>query len=114
MPEGNRNPHGLMLYGWLQILAQSFYLLNEEVDVRLGGGRVRDDHPEEVGLVPLRLVANHGRARLHHQGFDFGSHLVMETKRNSRLILTPLFLPVQPVSWLGIKEQFAFHPLCLH
>lgn len=60
----------------LQVLAQPLYLLNEEVDVRLGGGWVRDDHPEEVGFVPLRLVANHGCPRLHHQGFDLGSHPV--------------------------------------
>lgn len=80
MPEGKGNPHKFLFEeGPLQILAQSFYLFNEEVDVRLCGGRVRDDHPEEVGLVALRLVANHGRARLHHQGFDFRSHLVMET-----------------------------------
>lgn len=80
--------HGLRTQS--QVLAQSFYLLNEEVDIRLGRGWVRDDHPEEVGLVPLRLVAHHGRARLHHQGFDFGGHLVREnTKQNSRLILTP-------------------------
>lgn len=94
----------------LQILAQAFYLLKEEVDVGLRGGRVRDDHPEEVGLVPLRLVANHGRAGLHHQGFDFGSHLVMETKQNSRLTLTPLSLPVQPAAWLAIKGAVCFSP----
>lgn len=93
---GTESPR-LMFYRRLQILAQSLYLLNEEVDVRLGGGWVGDDHPEEVGLVPLRLVANHGRARLHHQGFDFRSHLVMETKQNVKLMLTPLLLPVQPV-----------------
>lgn len=45
----------------LQILTQPLYLLNEEIDVRLGGGWVGDDHPEEVGFVPLRLVAHHGR-----------------------------------------------------
>ena len=81
-----------MFYGGqLQILAQSFYLLDEEVNIGLCSSWVRDDHPEKVGLVPLGLVANHGRARLHHQGFDFGGHLVTEnTKPNSRPILTQL------------------------
>lgn len=46
--------------GGLQILTQPLYFLDEEIDVRLGGGWVGDDHPEEVGLVPLRLVTNHG------------------------------------------------------
>lgn len=101
--------------GHLQILAQSFYLLNEEVNIRLRSGWVRDDHPEKVGLVPLRLVANHGRARLHHQRFDFGGHLVMEnTKQNSRPTLTPLsFEQCNPfLSW-G-KEPLAFYCLYLY
>lgn len=86
-------PRTLVQQRLLQVLAQPLYLFNEEVDVRLGGSWVGDDHPEEVGFVPLRLVANHGCARLHHQGFDLGSHLVMENiKPNSALMMTALLL----------------------
>lgn len=98
-----------MFYGrQLQILAQPLYFLNEEVDIRLGSGWVGDDHPEEVGLVPLRLVANHGRARLHHQGFDFRGHLVREnTKQNSRLIYHALFQNATHFL-VGKKSNFLF------
>lgn len=43
----------------LQILPQSFDLLNQEVNVRLGSCRIRNNHSEEVGFVSLRLVSNH-------------------------------------------------------
>lgn len=91
MPEGKKHGRGLWFSkGDLQVLAQPFYFLNEEVDVRLGGRWVGDDHPEEVGFVPLGLVANHGCPRLHHQGFDLGSHLVVENiKSSSALMVTP-------------------------
>ena len=58
-----------------------------------------DDHPEEVGLVPLRLVANHGCARFHHQGFDFRGHLVRENKTKLKIDTnTMLFFIIQPIS----------------
>ena len=89
-----------MYCGWqLQILAQPLYLLNQEVNIRLGSGWVGDDHPEEVSLVPLRLVANHGCARFHHQGFDFRGHLVRENKRKLKIDTnTMLFFIIQPIS----------------
>lgn len=59
----------------LQVLSESLDLLDEEVDVRLGGSVIGDDHAEEVDLVSLRLVAHHGGAALHHHGFDLRRHL---------------------------------------
>ena len=59
----------------LQVMAQPLDLIDEEVDVRLGGGRVGDDHAEEVDLLTLGLVAHHGGPRLHHQRLDLGGHL---------------------------------------
>lgn len=44
----------------LQVIADPLYLVDEEVDVRLGGRRVGDDHTEEVDLIGLWLVAHHG------------------------------------------------------
>lgn len=44
----------------LQVVADPLYLVDEEVDVRLGGCRVGDDHTEEVDLIGLWLVAHHG------------------------------------------------------
>lgn len=55
--------------GWisgLQVVPQSLDLIHQEVDVGAGCSGVGDDHAEEVDLVPLRLVAHHGRPRLHH------------------------------------------------
>lgn len=44
----------------LQVLAQPLDLVDEEVDIRLGGCRVGDHHAEEIDLVGLWLVAHHG------------------------------------------------------
>lgn len=44
----------------LQVVAHPLYLVNEEVDVRLGGCGVGHDHTEEVDFIALRLVAYHG------------------------------------------------------
>lgn len=49
-------------HGHLQVVADPLYLVDEEVDVRLGGRRVGDDHTEEVDLIGLWLVAHHGGA----------------------------------------------------
>lgn len=46
--------------GDLQVVAQPLYLINEEVDVRLGDCRVGNDHTEKVDFVALRLVSHHG------------------------------------------------------
>lgn len=46
--------------GGLQILAQPFNLIDEEVDVGLRGREVGHHHPEEVDFISLRLVAHHG------------------------------------------------------
>ena len=56
-------------------MAESFDLLDEEVDVLESGGGVGDDHPEEVHLVSLGLVAHHGGAVLHHPGLYHRRHL---------------------------------------
>lgn len=44
----------------LQVVADPLHLVDEEVDVGLGGCRVGDDHTEEVDLIGLWLVAHHG------------------------------------------------------
>lgn len=44
----------------LQVVTQPFNLIDEEVDVGLGGCRVGDHHTEEVDFIGLRLVAHHG------------------------------------------------------
>lgn len=56
-------------------MAESLDLLDEEVDVLESSCGVGDHHAEEVHLVPLRLVADHGCAVLHHPGFYYRSHL---------------------------------------
>ncbi len=56
-------------------MTQPLDLVNEEVDVRLGGRGVGDDHTEEVDFIALRLVAHHGGAWLHHHGLDLWRHL---------------------------------------
>lgn len=60
----------------LQVVTEPLYLIDEEVDVRLGNRRVGDDHSEEVYFIALRLVAHHGGPRLHHHGLDLWCHLL--------------------------------------
>ena len=56
-------------------LSDSFDLVDQEIDVGLGGGRVGDDHPEEVDSVAERLVAHHRRPLQHHLRLDLGGDL---------------------------------------
>lgn len=60
----------------LQVVTQPLNLVNEEVNVGLGGRRVGDHHTEEVDFSALRLVAHHGGSRLHHHGLDLWCYLV--------------------------------------
>lgn len=60
----------------LQVATQPLNLINEEVNVGLGGRRVGDDHTEEVDFIALRLVAHHGGPGLHHHGLDLWCYLV--------------------------------------
>lgn len=69
----------------LQIVPQSFNLLNQEVDVRPGGSGVGDDHAKEVDFVSLGLVAHHGGPGLHHHCLDLRGHL-SEMHKKSPLI----------------------------
>lgn len=68
-----------------QVLSESLDLLDEEVDVRLGGSVVGDDHAEEIDFVSLRLVAHHGGAALHHHRFDLWRHLEGVEEEDTRL-----------------------------
>lgn len=45
----------------LQVVSEPIDLVHQEVNVCAGCSGVGDDHAEEVDLVPLRLVAHHGR-----------------------------------------------------
>lgn len=73
--------------GALQVLSESLDLFDEEVNVLEGGGRVGDDHAEEVDFVSLWLVAHHGCPVLHHPSFDRRSNL-----RKKHLTLSQEFL----------------------
>lgn len=56
-------------YVWtdfLQVMAQSVHLGQEEIDVGLRYGGTGDNIPEEVGPSIIRLIANHQRTSLHH------------------------------------------------
>jgi len=63
--------------GNLEIVSETVDGVEHEVDVALLNGLVRDDAPEEVGVLAQRLVADHDRALGHHQGLDLGGHLVV-------------------------------------
>lgn len=54
------------------------YLIQDKVHVLSAGLRADDDHPEEVGLVSVRLVAHHHAALLHHALFHHRGHLQEE------------------------------------
>lgn len=70
--------HFAVRAGLLQIPPESFDFLHQEVDIGSRRGRVGDDHAKEVDLLPLRLVAHHRGARLHHHGLDLWGHLLEE------------------------------------
>lgn len=58
-----------------QVLSQVVYLVQDKVHVLPADLRTDDNHPEEVGLAPMGLIAHHHAALLHHALFDDWSHL---------------------------------------
>lgn len=58
-----------------EVVAQLDNLVQQEVDVLVLRGGVRQHASEEVHLGSQRLVANHSRAFLHHPGFYLRSQL---------------------------------------
>lgn len=61
-----------------QVLSQIVDLIQDKVHVLPADLRTDDDHPEEVGLFSVGLVANHHAALLHHALFDHRCHLQEE------------------------------------
>ena len=59
----------------LQLLPQSFYFLQEEVNIVKSGCWIGYNHPEEVWFITKRLITNHRVTFLHHHGFDLWRHL---------------------------------------
>lgn len=56
-------------------MAQPDDLIQQEVDVFLLRGRIRQHTPEEIDFGSQRLIANQNRPLLHHPAFDPRSHL---------------------------------------
>ena len=54
------------------------YFIQDEVHVRGADPGADDDHPKEVGIVSVGLVAHHHAARLHHALLDLWCHLEEE------------------------------------
>lgn len=83
-------------------MPQSLNLLDQEIDVWPGGGRVGDDHAKEVDLISLWLVTHHRSARLHHHCFDLRSHLLQKKKKkkvqNDQNTNLPHHLYNQPIT----------------
>lgn len=61
-----------------QVLSQIVDLIQDKVHVLPADLRTDDDHPEEVGLFSVWLVAHHHAALLHHALFDHRCHLQEE------------------------------------
>lgn len=95
----NREQGGFVL----KVLAQSFDLLDEKVDILEGGGRIGDHHAEKVDLVPLWLVADHGRAVLHHPGFYHGGHLGVTLVIQQTHLITLQWITFYPAIKLQLK-----------
>ena len=61
-----------------QITTETLDLVEHEVNVFVGGGRIGDDGAKEVRLVVEWLIADHQRALEHHSLLDSWRHLPKE------------------------------------
>ena len=59
----------------LQVRPQAMNFIKDKVHVLGADPGADDDHPEEVGIDSMGLVAHHHAARLHHALLDLWRHL---------------------------------------
>ena len=67
---------GGLRHGLVQLVAESFDLVQQEVEIRAVNGRVADDQTKEIWQFAKRLIANHRASLLDHHGLDFRCHLI--------------------------------------
>ena len=64
----------------LDVLAKALNLIQNVVHVLKRGSGTAEDHPEEVGVITKRLIANHHCAIVHHAALDQRGNLSWYTR----------------------------------